>query len=55
MKYKVATYCDFGESNRKTVIRKHMSFTTAGKAYIALWNIYHRIHGWKVWQEIIKS
>lgn len=49
---KVITYCDFGEEGRKDVLVQHRNFSTALRQYKKLWDVYHRIHGWKVWQEV---
>jgi len=56
MKKPVAiTYCDFGKEGRKDEIRKHYSFKSALSGYKKIWDIYHRLSGWKVWQEEIKE
>jgi len=51
VKYKVGTFCDFGQVGRRTCIRRHKTLRTAGNQYPRIWNIYGRLHGWKVWQE----
>ena len=51
---KVLTYCDFNTPGRRTVIGRHYSFETAARQYKRLWNTYHRLNGWKVWQEEVK-
>jgi len=51
---KVLTYCDFGTPGRRTVIGKHFSFASAVRQYKRLWDIYHRLHHYKVWQEGVK-
>ena len=53
-KYKVKTYCDFSEPNRKEEIGRHKTLATASRQYQKIWNIYHRIHGHRVWQEEVK-
>ena len=55
MKYKVITYCDFGVDGKKQELAKHKTFKTAVNQYRRLWDVYHRIHGWAVWQEEIKA
>ena len=52
---KVLTFCDFGEEGRKTQIGQHLTYATAMAQYARLWNTYHRLHGYKVWQEEVKS
>ena len=51
---KVIMFCDFGEPGRQDALARHYSFKTAANQYKRLWGIYHRIHGWKVWQEEVK-
>ena len=48
----VLTYCDFGTPGRRTVIGRHFSLTSAHNQYKRLWDIYHRLHHDKVWQEV---
>ena len=45
------TYCDFGQAGRADNMGNHYSFKGALSGYKKVWDIYHRIHGWKVWQE----
>ena len=52
--YKVVTLCDFGTPGRRTIIGRHKNMTTASNQYARIWKIYHKLHGWKVWQEEIK-
>jgi hypothetical protein len=33
--------------------KDHFSVDTAKKAYNKIRNIYHGIHGWRVWQETL--
>jgi hypothetical protein len=47
------TLCDFGDALRKDELRYHFSVDTAKKAYNKIRNIYHGIHGWRVWQETL--
>jgi len=47
------TYCDFGEAGRKDKLAKHYTFKGALSGYQTAWNTYHRLHGWKVWQEAV--
>ena len=49
---KVITFCDFGQPNRADILSNHYTFKGALSGYKHAWDIYHRIHGWKVWQEI---
>ena len=53
-RYKVITYCDFGESGRRTVIGHHLTTQTAERALPRYIRIYSKLHGWKVWQEEAK-
>jgi len=46
------TYCDFGTDGRADQISQHYTFKGALSGYKSAWNIYHRIHRWKVWQEM---
>jgi hypothetical protein len=48
---KVITYCDFGTPGRKTEIGRHLTFATAMRQYARLWEVYGRVHEWRVWQE----
>lgn len=52
---KVITFCDFGDEGRKTELARHKTFATAMRQYARLWQVYHRISGWKVWQEEVKG
>lgn len=55
-KFKVATYTDFGESGRKSLIGQHKNISTAMRQYARIWEIYgrpNRDKGTKVWQEMI--
>lgn len=47
------TYCDFGEAGRVDELCKHYSYKGALSQYKKIWDIYHRLHGWKVWQEAV--
>ena len=51
--YKVATFTDFNQPGRRAVIGRHKTFGTAATQYKRIWNIYHRLHGYRVWQEVI--
>lgn len=53
--YKVATYTDFSEPHRKELLGKHKNFKTAANRYRFFWDIYHRIHGHRVWQEELQK
>jgi hypothetical protein len=48
---KAITLCNFGNAHRRTVLQKHLSENTAKKSFKRIQNIYHGIHGWRVWQE----
>lgn len=52
-KCKAVTLCNFGNANRRDILQKHISKDTAKKAFRKIQNIYHRIHGWRVWQETL--
>ena len=51
--YKVATFTDFNQPGRRAVIGRHKTFTTAGRQYPRIWEIYGRLHKYKVWQEVV--
>lgn len=48
---KVITYCDFGDTGRKSEIGRHATLATAMRQYARLWESYSRINKWRVWQE----
>lgn len=50
---KVITFCDFGTPNRRDEIGRHLTFATAMRQYARLWEIYGRLHQWRVWQEVV--
>ena len=54
-KHKVATYCNFGESGRKDVLRRHKNWDTAKRQFKRIARIYSGIHGWHCWQEEIED
>ena len=49
------TLCDFGDALRKDELHYHFSVDAAKKAYNRIRSIYHGIHGWRVWQEILSD
>jgi len=49
------TVCDFGEVGREETLTHHYYLSTAFRAYRKHWDIYHKIHGWKVWIELRKQ
>jgi hypothetical protein len=53
VKFKVRTMCDFSQAGRAEVIAEHRSFASAGRQYPRLWGSYGRMHGHRVWQEVI--
>ena len=50
--FKVFTFCDFGDRKRVDLLGRHHTFETAARAYKRVWGIYHRLHGWRVWQSV---
>jgi len=51
--YKVMTFCNFGDTGRRSVLSKHKSIATAMRQYPRLWDTYGKLHQWKVWQEMV--
>ena len=49
--YVAVTMCDFGDPERKDIIRTHFSREAANRAFRKIANIYNGIHGWRCWQE----
>lgn len=45
------TLCDFGDPERRTIIRTHFSRDAADRAFKRIARIYTGIHGWRCWQE----
>lgn len=54
MTYEYQTKCDFGVNGREDIMGRHRTMKTALNQYGRIWEIYHKIHGWKVWLEAIK-
>lgn len=49
----VVTMTDFGQPGRRSEIGRHYTLAAAGRQYKRIWDIYHRLHGHKVWQETV--
>lgn len=54
-KHVVITLCDFGYRGRADVLQYHLSEESAKRAYKKILKIYHKIYGWRVWQEEVGS
>lgn len=52
---KVATYCDFGEPERKDELSRHKNWDTAKRQFKRISRIYTGIHGWRCWQEEVED
>lgn len=51
--YRYVIRCDFGNSNRKEILSRHETKKSALNRYSKLWNVYHAIHGYKIWLDKI--
>ena len=51
-KYKVATYCDYGEAGREDVVHRHRDWDTALRQYKRIARTLVGIWGYHCWQDV---